>query len=71
VVASGESRSATIERATRNAVAAGYARIGDPAGPWAAKRGEACLRLYEPGELLVYGAAEFPADAMYIGINRC
>jgi hypothetical protein len=71
VVASGESRSATIDRATRNAVAAGYVRIGDPAGPWAAERGEVCLQLYEPEKLQVYEAAEFPADAMYIGIKRC
>lgn len=71
VVASGESRSATIDRATQNAVTAGFVRIGDPAGPWAAKRGEVCLQLYEPEKLQVYEAAEFPADAMYIGINRC
>lgn len=71
VVASGESRSATTGRATQNAVTAGYARIGDPAGPWAAKRGDVCLQLYEPEKLQVYEAAELPADAMYIGIDRC
>jgi hypothetical protein len=52
-------------------VTAGYVRIGDPAGPWAAKRGEVCLQLYEPEKLQVYEAAVFPADAMYIGIDRC
>lgn len=71
VVASGESRSATIGRATQNAVTAGYVRIGDPAGPWAAKRGEVCLHLYEPEKLRVYEATEFPVDAMYVGIKRC
>jgi hypothetical protein len=43
----------------------------NPLGRWTAQRGEMCLSLYEPAELLVYEAAEFPADAMYIGINRC
>lgn len=71
VVASGESRSATIDRATRNAVTAGYVQVASPLGRWTVQRGEMCLSLYEPAELLVYEAAEFPADAMYIGINRC
>lgn len=71
VVASGESRSATIDRATQNAVTAGYVPIANPLGRWTAQRGEMCLSLYQPAELLVDEAAEFPADAMYIGIARC
>jgi hypothetical protein len=71
VVASGESRSTTTDRATQNAETAGYAQIANPLGRWTAQRGELCLRLYEPEELLVYEAAELPADAMYIGIDRC
>lgn len=71
VVASGESRSATIDRATQNVMTAGYVPIAIPLGRWTAQRGEMCLSLYEPAELLVYEAAEFPADAMYLGIHRC
>jgi hypothetical protein len=71
VVASGGSRSATIDRVKQNAGTAGYVRIADPTGAWVAQRGEACLQLHEPEKLQVYEAAEFPADAMYIGIDRC
>jgi hypothetical protein len=71
VIASGESRNATIDLATQNVMTAGYVPIANPLGRWTAQRGEMCLSLYEPAELLVYEAAEFPADAMYIGIDRC
>ena len=72
VVASGDGRAATIDQVTRNVEAAGYVVAQENQfGRWEARRDDVCLNLYEPGELLVYDAARFPADAMYLGLGNC
>ena len=71
VVSSGESRDTTSEIIAANAVQAGFSEVESFNGRWTAKRGSWCLRTFEPDELLVYDAVEFPGDAMYVGLDSC
>lgn len=72
VVTSGEGQAATIDHVTRNVEDAGYAvEEENQLGRWEARRGEVCLSRYEPDELQVYDASQFPDDAMYLSVGSC
>lgn len=71
VVSSGGDRTLTARAIAGNSGRAGFFEVEGFNGRWTAQRGDQCLSIYEPEELQVHDAAQFPADALYIGLNPC
>ena len=71
VVSSGQNRGSTAAIVAENADRAGFKEVEGFTGRWTAKRGGWCLSTYEPSELRVYDAGQFPTDALYVGLNSC